>query len=110
MAGTCSPIPHIFLLPDELLLQIYSYLPFPSLAFLRLAHPRFDHIFTTPDLLPVPNLPRKETLNQQPKLQSTSKIIPRPDPRVVMNMGPLPGLEELFGRGTDHYTCPAWTE
>lgn len=47
-----SPRPHIFLLPDELLLQIYSYLPWPDLIFLRRAHPHFDHIFTTQSLLP----------------------------------------------------------
>lgn len=49
--------PYIFLLPDELLLEIYSYLPWPDLLFLRRSHVRFDRIFKTRDLLPLPSLP-----------------------------------------------------
>ncbi|KAI4290021.1 MAG: hypothetical protein L6R35_000712 [Caloplaca aegaea] len=51
------PQPNIFLLPDELLLETYSYLTWPVLIFLRRSYPRFDHIFKTRDLLPLPSLP-----------------------------------------------------
>lgn len=46
--------PYLLFLPSELLIEIFSYLPYPSLAFLRKAHTRFDRLFSTTELLPNP--------------------------------------------------------
>lgn len=49
-----SQKPHLLLLPSELLVEIFSYLPYPSLTFLRKAHTRFNQMFSTTELLPKP--------------------------------------------------------
>ncbi|KAL8934822.1 MAG: hypothetical protein Q9211_005027 [Gyalolechia sp. 1 TL-2023] len=106
--------PHIFLLPDELLLQIYSYLPFPELIFLRRAHPHFDHIFTSNNLLPAIPAPSKPRYIFPFKSENPPTIAsdlpafydddgddddkPLPGLRAILTLGEMGGSREMFYR------------
>lgn len=110
-----APTPHIFLLPDELLLQIYSYLPFPELIFLRRAHPHFDHIFTSNNLLPPIPAPSKPRYifpfksDNPPRIDPTLHRFhhdddmddddkPLPALRAILTLAEMGGSREMFGQ------------
>lgn len=96
--------PHLLSLPSELLIEIFSYLPYPSLAFLRKAHTRFDRLFSTTELLPKPvgNISRRAFLLDGPRGMTPHGRTPvalSPTGRqlfVYTPQGILPGVNEVL--------------
>lgn len=98
---------HLLLLPDEILLEIISYLPYPSLAFLRKAHPHFDHIFVSRHLLPEPVETVLPPVRVYGPLPGTPRGISTPIPRMgryQLTYGDLPGVRDvLAGAGAEEW-------
>lgn len=96
--------PHLLFLPSELLIEIFSYLPYPSLAFLRKAHTRFDRLFSTTELLPNPVgiMSPREFLLHGPRgrtLHDDTLVSLPPTGRqlfVYTAQGILPGVKEVL--------------
>lgn len=96
--------PHLLFLPSELLIEIFSYLPYPSLAFLRKAHTRFDRLFPTTELLPDPvgNISPRAFLPHGPRGMTPHGRTPVALPPtgrqlfVYTPQGILPGVNEVL--------------